>query len=65
MIKFTGGPQTLMINMENVEHATSEGFDGSAVCVHFVSGKQITLTDQHAEMFMRAWRALPETRTWI
>lgn len=60
---FTGEHSTILMNLDAVEFATSQGYAASDVHVHFKSGKDIILKHGNAEMFMRAWKTYQQANS--
>ncbi len=48
---FIGVHSTLIINMQHIKYATSEGYSGADVLVKFIDGEVQILTGENAKMF--------------
>lgn len=55
-IFFVGEHSTVMINLREVTFATGGPCNNDNVFVHFKNGASLTLSNQNANMFRKAWR---------
>lgn len=55
---FTGEHSTMLINMNYVVYAESEGPHGGDLSVFMINGTKLKLTHGNADMFRKRWRML-------
>lgn len=57
---FTGEHSTVLINLNNVLFAMSEGPSGGKLTVYFRDGHKLILNEGNADMFRKQWRSFNE-----
>lgn len=54
--RFTGVHSKILINLDHVKLASSDGHAGSPVNIQFSDGSHLILNDTDATMFLAQWR---------
>jgi len=57
---FTGEHSTVLINMDHVVYAKSEGPQGGKLILFMVNGAELELSEGNANMFRKQWRSYSE-----